>query len=181
MKQQLHLFSPAPSEYYFSVDNLQRDFFLRRKMDADGFLPITLIASFHRVQALTTDISLIFAVCLPPWGWGSGKDGPELRSWSLSPHLITSAKDPRLGQPLSLPPSLSLSVPLSLPPFSLFHSLWKFSYICNSIQWCDEPITQPQQLLLMTSLNSIYPLICFLPQITLKKVSGNEQIPISKR
>ncbi|KAM9253818.1 la-related protein 1 isoform 4-T4 [Dugong dugon] len=48
-------------EYYFSVDNLERDFFLRRKMDASGFLPITLIASFHRVQALTTDISLIFA------------------------------------------------------------------------------------------------------------------------
>ncbi|XP_009068387.1 PREDICTED: la-related protein 1, partial [Acanthisitta chloris] len=46
-------------EYYFSVDNLERDFFLRRKMDSDGFLPITLIASFHRVQALTTDISLI--------------------------------------------------------------------------------------------------------------------------
>lgn len=51
-------------EYYFSMDNLEQNFFLRRKMDADGFLPITLIASFHRVQALTTDISLIFAVCL---------------------------------------------------------------------------------------------------------------------
>lgn len=50
------------SEYYFSVDNLERDFFLRRKMDSDGFLPITLIASFHRVQALTTDISLIIKV-----------------------------------------------------------------------------------------------------------------------
>lgn len=59
-------FFPLLSEYYFSVDNLERDFFLRRKMDADGFLPITLIASFHRVQALTTDISLIFAVCLLP-------------------------------------------------------------------------------------------------------------------
>lgn len=60
------LFFPLLSEYYFSVDNLERDFFLRRKMDADGFLPITLIASFHRVQALTTDISLIFAVRLLP-------------------------------------------------------------------------------------------------------------------
>lgn len=49
-------------EYYFSVDNLERDFFLRRKMDSEGFLPITLIASFHRVQALTTDISLIIKV-----------------------------------------------------------------------------------------------------------------------
>ncbi|XP_043844915.1 la-related protein 1 isoform X3 [Dromiciops gliroides] len=46
-------------EYYFSVDNLERDFFLRRKMDSDGFLPITLIASFHRVKALTTEVGLI--------------------------------------------------------------------------------------------------------------------------
>jgi la-related protein 1 len=28
-------------------------------MDAQGFLPITLIASFHRIQALTTDVSLV--------------------------------------------------------------------------------------------------------------------------
>lgn len=50
------------SEYYFSVDNLERDFFLRRKMDQEGFLPVALIASFHRVQALTTDVSLILEV-----------------------------------------------------------------------------------------------------------------------
>ena len=47
------------SEYYFSEDNLQRDFFLRRKMDVEGYLPISLIASFHRVQALTQDVSLV--------------------------------------------------------------------------------------------------------------------------
>ncbi|XP_071452706.1 la-related protein 1 isoform X2 [Hetaerina americana] len=46
-------------EYYFSQENLLRDFFMRRKMDADGFLPVTLIASFHRVMALTLDLSLI--------------------------------------------------------------------------------------------------------------------------
>ncbi|KAJ8348006.1 hypothetical protein SKAU_G00265950 [Synaphobranchus kaupii] len=49
-------------EYYFSIDNLERDFFLRRKMDQEGFLPVALIASFHRVQALTTDINLIVEV-----------------------------------------------------------------------------------------------------------------------
>lgn len=38
---------------------MNRDFFLRRKMDAEGFLPITLIASFHRVQALSADIALV--------------------------------------------------------------------------------------------------------------------------
>lgn len=49
----------AQIEYYFSEDNLQGDFFLRRKMDDQGFLPISLIASFHRVQALTQDVSLV--------------------------------------------------------------------------------------------------------------------------
>lgn len=46
-------------EYYFSTENLERDFFMRRKMDQQGFLPISLIASFHRVQALTTNATLI--------------------------------------------------------------------------------------------------------------------------
>ena len=47
------------SEYYFSPENLQKDFFIRRNMDADGYLPVSLIASFRRVQALTTDITFI--------------------------------------------------------------------------------------------------------------------------
>uniref|UniRef100_A0A915CS65 La-related protein 1 n=1 Tax=Ditylenchus dipsaci TaxID=166011 RepID=A0A915CS65_9BILA len=46
-------------EYYFSADNLQKDFFLRRKMDSEGFLPLSLIASFPRVRSLTTDLGLI--------------------------------------------------------------------------------------------------------------------------
>ncbi|XP_041983865.1 la-related protein 1 isoform X3 [Aricia agestis] len=46
-------------EYYFSPDNLARDFFLRRKMSADGTIPVTLIASFHRVRALTSDVQLV--------------------------------------------------------------------------------------------------------------------------
>lgn len=54
--------SATSSEYYFSLDNLERDFFLRRKMDQEGFLPVALVASFHRVQALTTDVNLILEV-----------------------------------------------------------------------------------------------------------------------
>lgn len=46
-------------EYYFSPDNLARDFFLRRKMADDGTIPVTLIASFHRVRALTDDVKLV--------------------------------------------------------------------------------------------------------------------------
>ncbi|XP_014680787.1 PREDICTED: la-related protein 1B-like [Priapulus caudatus] len=46
-------------EYYFSDENLMKDFFLRRKMDSEGYLPVSLIGSFHRVQALTQDVKFI--------------------------------------------------------------------------------------------------------------------------
>lgn len=58
MIQRILLFS---SEYYFSEDNLIRDLYLRRKMNPEGFLPVTLIATFHRVQALTADINMIIS------------------------------------------------------------------------------------------------------------------------
>lgn len=46
-------------EYYFSVDNLCRDIFLRSKMDDNGYISVAVIASFNRVRMLTPDISLI--------------------------------------------------------------------------------------------------------------------------
>ncbi|GFR13855.1 la-related protein 1 [Trichonephila clavata] len=46
-------------EYYFSEENLQKDFFMRRRMNADGFMPVALIASFHRVQLQTQDINKV--------------------------------------------------------------------------------------------------------------------------
>lgn len=33
-----------------------KDLFMRRKMDEEGYLPVTLIASFHRVRSLTSDL-----------------------------------------------------------------------------------------------------------------------------
>lgn len=46
-------------EYYLSEENLMKDVFLRRKMDKEGYLPITLIASFHRMRSLTTDLAKV--------------------------------------------------------------------------------------------------------------------------
>ncbi|XP_064949668.1 la-related protein 1C-like isoform X1 [Musa acuminata AAA Group] len=43
-------------EYYFSPDNLCKDLFLRRNMDDQGWVPISLIASFNRVKQLTRDM-----------------------------------------------------------------------------------------------------------------------------
>lgn len=53
------LINPNFSEYYFSVDNLQKDFFLRRRMDEHGYLPLSLISSFPRVSQVTRDLNLI--------------------------------------------------------------------------------------------------------------------------
>ena len=56
------MFNLLYSEYYFSPDNLARDFFLRRKMDVDGWIPVPLVATFHRVQALTQDLEYVIRV-----------------------------------------------------------------------------------------------------------------------
>ncbi|CDO73676.1 hypothetical protein BN946_scf185015.g4 [Trametes cinnabarina] len=46
-------------EYYFSSQNLAKDFYLRQQMDSRGWIPIGLVASFNRVQKLTTDPQLV--------------------------------------------------------------------------------------------------------------------------
>ncbi|KAL9312580.1 hypothetical protein ACSQ67_018032 [Phaseolus vulgaris] len=46
-------------DYYFSDANLVRDEYLRSNMDEQGWVPITLIASFPRVRSLTSNIKLI--------------------------------------------------------------------------------------------------------------------------
>ncbi|ORZ09474.1 hypothetical protein BCR42DRAFT_441545 [Absidia repens] len=46
-------------EYYFSIDNLCKDMFLRGKMDSEGYVDFKLLANFNRVRGLTTDHGLI--------------------------------------------------------------------------------------------------------------------------
>ncbi|KAG9232171.1 hypothetical protein BJ875DRAFT_93411 [Amylocarpus encephaloides] len=50
-------------EYYFSIDNLCKDVFLRKHMDSQGFVFLTFIASFKRIQALTQDFDLLYTAC----------------------------------------------------------------------------------------------------------------------
>ena len=50
------------SEYYFSTENLEADIFLRQQMSKDGYVPLSLIASFNRVQTLCDDLSFIAEV-----------------------------------------------------------------------------------------------------------------------
>ncbi|KAK4634532.1 hypothetical protein CLAFUW4_00730 [Fulvia fulva] len=51
-------------DYYFSMDNLLKDMFLRKNMDGQGFVFLDTIANFNRVKQLTADKEIIRAVCL---------------------------------------------------------------------------------------------------------------------
>lgn len=46
-------------EYYFSIENLQKDHHLISLMDDQGWVPITKIADFNRVKRMTTSVPFI--------------------------------------------------------------------------------------------------------------------------
>lgn len=50
-------------EYYFSIENLCKDMYLRARMDSQGFVPMHFIAAFKRVRTMSTDIAMVRAVC----------------------------------------------------------------------------------------------------------------------
>jgi len=46
-------------EYYFSNENLEKDLFLRKKMDILGYIPLSVIGNFNRVKSLSQDFNVI--------------------------------------------------------------------------------------------------------------------------
>ncbi|KAI4164761.1 MAG: hypothetical protein LQ342_001736 [Letrouitia transgressa] len=64
-------------EYYFSVDNLCKDMFLRKHMDSQGFVFLSILAKFNRIKQLTQDMDLIRYICLssPQIEFWTGLDG----------------------------------------------------------------------------------------------------------
>ncbi|TEY35771.1 hypothetical protein BOTCAL_0580g00010 [Botryotinia calthae] len=50
-------------EYYFSIDNLCKDVFLRKHMDSQGFVFLHFVAGFKRIQSLTSDIDMLRYAC----------------------------------------------------------------------------------------------------------------------
>jgi la-related protein 1 len=53
----------AQLEYYFSVDNLCKDLYLRMHMDTQGFVPLTMIAQFKRLRDITDDLDILGNAC----------------------------------------------------------------------------------------------------------------------
>ncbi|PNS18998.1 La-related protein 1 [Sphaceloma murrayae] len=54
----------AQMEYYFSIDNLLKDIFLRKQMDSQGWIFLQVIAQFNRMKQMTTDYELLKSACL---------------------------------------------------------------------------------------------------------------------
>jgi la-related protein 1 len=50
-------------EYYFSIENLCKDVYLRKRMDSQGFVDLHFITAFKRIRELTSDMGMIRAVC----------------------------------------------------------------------------------------------------------------------
>ncbi|KAM3722858.1 La-related protein [Dirofilaria immitis] len=85
-------------EYYLSPENLQKDFYLRRKMDKNGFLSLALIASFPRVRTLTDNIVLITEALRSSEKVEFSDDSENVRprdnpqQWPLSPALMQTVE-----------------------------------------------------------------------------------------
>jgi la-related protein 1 len=58
-----YLLLKAQLEYYFSVDNLCKDLFLRKHMDTQGFVPLAVVAQFKRLREITDDIEILGHAC----------------------------------------------------------------------------------------------------------------------
>ncbi|KAG6551933.1 hypothetical protein Mapa_006550 [Marchantia paleacea] len=91
-------------EYYFSIENLCRDIFLRSKMDEQGFIPVSVIANFNRVKMLTADTSMILDALRSHSGLVEVQD-EKLRkrddwvNWILPPSHLPPAVTPPAQQP----------------------------------------------------------------------------------
>ncbi|KAK9326418.1 hypothetical protein V1517DRAFT_3004 [Lipomyces orientalis] len=54
----------AQVDYYFSLENLCKDIYLRRNMNSTGLVPLSLLAGFNRIKSLISgDINILTEAC----------------------------------------------------------------------------------------------------------------------
>ncbi|MGI4815310.1 MAG: La RNA-binding domain-containing protein [Janthinobacterium lividum] len=87
-------------DYYFSLDNLVKDMFLRKHMDSQGFVFLSVILNFNRIKQLSSDAELIRSVCWrsPEIEFQTGGDGldrirksHDWKQWVLWPMDVRDA------------------------------------------------------------------------------------------
>lgn len=109
----MNVLTSSDREYYFSVDNLCKDMFLRKHMDSQGFVFLNVIANFNRIRNLTQDMELLRIACYQSRNieFVQGSDGFDRvrrkdgwQQWVLAmEERDPSAQTEGLGQPQRLP------------------------------------------------------------------------------
>ncbi|CAI9760099.1 unnamed protein product [Fraxinus pennsylvanica] len=84
------------AKYYFSDENLPNDKFLMKCVtkNAEGFVPVGVIASFRKMKKLTSDISLIVAALSESEHLVVSTNGKKVKR--LHPLPLAEVKDPML-------------------------------------------------------------------------------------
>ncbi|KAF9333383.1 La ribonucleoprotein domain member 1B [Linnemannia elongata] len=116
-------------EYYFSVENLCKDVYMRKQMDDEGYVPLSLVANFNRVKYLTTDHAFIKDVLkiskeIETKGdkirrrgdWATWVFPKEDGAVPLSTHRSSYVPPPRSPHPVTI--SASLPIKSSMPALS---------------------------------------------------------------
>ncbi|CAG8505928.1 5957_t:CDS:2 [Ambispora leptoticha] len=89
-------------EYYFSVENLCKDIYLRSNMDTYGFVDISLLANFNRVKLLTLDEKLVREALLNSYVIEVSNDKARKRDgwemWLLPNQNQQNINDPTLAE-----------------------------------------------------------------------------------
>ena len=115
-------------EYYFSAQNLQKDFFLRSMMDDHGWILATVIAQFARVRRLTPDLTVVVGAVRSSTVVQTSADGTYFRALDNPEQWVlpVERRDPTVLQrkvPVTmLSPSgaaVTALVPQPQPPRSL--------------------------------------------------------------
>lgn len=109
-------------EFYFSTANLCKDIFFRKQMDQEGFVPLSLIASFNRVKRLCTDIAVICSAIqtssiLEIIGLKVRRRG-DWASWLYIPPPVSNSlarNNSKVNQENFLLPSISIVEPSDSP------------------------------------------------------------------
>ena len=123
-------------EYYFSIENLCKDLFLRKHMDSQGLVLLSLIAGFKKINQLTTDLDMVKRACLDSrqlavfvgsdgkdrvrrekgWEqWVVPKEDRDASAQNDGPAQLFEASMPT-PQPYNVPTHFQL--PATAPPFS---------------------------------------------------------------
>lgn len=113
-------------EYYFSAENLQKDFFIRSMMDDQGWVLATVVAQFNRVRRLTPDLTVVIGAVTGSSIVETSSDGTYFRAHDNPEQWVlpVERRDPTVQQrkvPVTMfsPSGAAVTALVPQPPRSL--------------------------------------------------------------